>query len=146
MWCAPYQWSHLDLTAWTHHNEQRRGAQYLSRLSSSPMLSFGKMQCNTDVCHIKEAIWIRRNASNTMNWDEGPNLSHVYDPLPTMPTSGVCWNRRLDKVLSFWWSKLLKSIWNCQSWVNYFFFLFWKKKKTFKYDFKPNFMISFKKI
>ena len=39
-------------------------------------------ECVSDVRHIKEAIWIRRRAPNTMNRDEeAHNLSYVYDPL-----------------------------------------------------------------
>ena len=59
-------------------------------------------ECVSDVRHIKEAIWIRRRAPNTMNRDEGAHyLSHVYDPLLATPTSGNRRNRRSDQVPSF---------------------------------------------
>ena len=59
-------------------------------------------ECVADVRHIKEAIWIRRRAPNTMNRDEGAHyLSHVYDPLLATPTSGSRRNRRSDQVPSF---------------------------------------------
>ena len=59
-------------------------------------------ECVADVRHIKEAIWIRRCAPNTMNRDEGAHyLSHVYDPLLATPTSGSRRNRRSDQVPSF---------------------------------------------
>ena len=55
--------------------------------------------------HIKEAIWIRRRALNTLNRDEGAHfLSHVFDRLLTTdtPTSGDHRpSRRLDLPPSF---------------------------------------------
>ena len=62
-------------------------------------------ECDRDVRHIKEAIWIRRRAPSTMNRDEGAHfLSHVFDPLLTTdtPTSGDHRrSRRLDLPPSF---------------------------------------------
>ena len=31
--------------------------------------------CNARSCHIRESIWIRKRAPNTMNRDEGPTFS-----------------------------------------------------------------------
>ena len=59
-------------------------------------------ECDRDVRHIKESIWIRKRAPNTMNRDEGAHyLSHVYDPLLTTPTSGDHRSRILDQTPSF---------------------------------------------
>ena len=82
------------------------------------------MTCVSDVRHIKEAIWIRCRAPNTMNRDKGAHyLSHVYDPLLATPTSGDRWNRRGDQLPSFWWSVLTRT----HETVNTsFLFWFWK--------------------
>ena len=69
-------------------------------------------ECVSDVRHIKEAIWIRRRAPNTMNRDEGAHylhVSHVYDPLLATSTFGDGQNRRGDQVPSFWWSVLTRT-------------------------------------
>ena len=53
--------------------------------------------------HIREAIWIRKRAPNTMNRDEGAHfLSHLYDPLLTSsatvrtPSTGRHRREKLD--------------------------------------------------
>ena len=58
-------------------------------------------ECNVRSRRIREAIWIRKRAPNTMNRDEGAHfLSHIYDPLLTSskitrtPPSG---DRRKEK-------------------------------------------------
>ena len=59
-------------------------------------------ECNLGARHIKEAIWIRKRAPNTMNRDEGL-ISHVYDPLlaASAPSIGdQSKGRRLDQPLS----------------------------------------------
>ena len=74
------------------------------------MISGSRKECVSDVRHIKEAIWIRHHAPNTMNRDEGAHyLSHVYVSLLATPTSGDRRNRRGDQVPSTWWSVLTRT-------------------------------------
>ena len=45
-------------------------------------------ECNVRSRHIRESIWIRTRAPNTMNRDEGAHfLSHIYNPLLTSSSS-----------------------------------------------------------
>ena len=60
-------------------------------------------ECNARSRHIREAIWIRKRAPNTMNRDEGAHfLSHLYDPLLTSsatvrtPSTGRQRREKLD--------------------------------------------------
>ena len=76
-------------------------------------------ECNARSRHIREAIWIRKRAPNTMNRDEGAHfLSHLYDPLLTSsatvrtPSTGRHRREKLDYQL--WWSTLSESVRNCQ--------------------------------
>ena len=63
-------------------------------------------------------LWVKfatEISESIMNRDERAHcLSHVYDPLLALPTSGDHRSRRLDQTPSFRWSKLPKNVCNCQ--------------------------------
>ena len=57
---------------------------HMAMLYSMVCNSAAHLECVSDVHHIREAIWIRRRAPNTMNRDEGAcYLSLLNDPLLT---------------------------------------------------------------
>ena len=72
-------------------------------------------ECNMRSRHIRESIWIRKRAPNTMNRDEGAHfLSHIYDPLLTSssstrtPSTGRRQSVKLDQL----WRSTLPSVYH----------------------------------